>query len=63
MLSKLIIEQVIDSQKERLILMDSGLSRSINDFSDLTSHALIVSGIRRCGKSTLLQQINKTYFR
>jgi len=23
---------------------------------------LIVSGIRRCGKSTLLQQINKTFF-
>jgi len=61
MLSKLIIEQVIDSQKERLILMDSGLSRSIKGFSDLTSHALIVSGIRRCGKSTLLQQINKTF--
>lgn len=41
--------------------MDSGLTRSITDFSDLTSHTLIVSGIRRCGKSTLLQQINKTF--
>lgn len=61
MLAKLIIEQVIDSQKERLTLMDSGLTRSITDFSDLTSHTLIVSGIRRCGKSTLLQQINKTF--
>lgn len=41
--------------------MDSGLTRSITDFSDLTSHTLIVSGVRRCGKSTLLQQINKTF--
>ena len=41
--------------------MDPGLPRGITDFADLTSHALIVSGIRRCGKSTLLQQLNKTY--
>ena len=61
MLTKLIIEQVIDSQKERLLLLDSGLPRNIPDFSTLTSHTLIVSGIRRCGKSTLLQQINKTF--
>jgi predicted AAA+ superfamily ATPase len=63
MLSKLIIEQVIDSQKERLAHMDSGLPRTITGFADLTSHTLIVSGIRRCGKSTLLQQINKTFNR
>jgi hypothetical protein len=63
MLSKLIIEQVIDSQKERLTHMDSGLPRTITGFADLTSHTLIVSGIRRCGKSTLLQQINKTFNR
>ncbi|MEI7897447.1 MAG: AAA family ATPase [bacterium] len=59
-MSKLIIEQVIDSQKERLTHIDSGLPRHFTGFADLTSHALIVSGIRRCGKSTLLQQINKT---
>lgn len=61
MLSKLIIEQVIDSQKERLSLLDSGLPRKFAGIADLTSHAFIVSGIRRCGKSTLLQQINKSY--
>jgi uncharacterized protein len=60
MLSKLIIEQVIESQKERLIKMDTGLPRMITGFDNLTSHAFIVSGIRRCGKSTLLQQINHT---
>ncbi len=58
MLSKIIVEQVIESQKERLKKMDTGLPRSISGFENLTSHAFIVSGIRRCGKSTLLQQIN-----
>ncbi len=61
MLSKLIIEQVIESQKERLTNMKPGLPRNISEYVGLTSHALIVSGIRRCGKSTWLQQINKTY--
>ena len=61
MLSKLVIEQVIVSQKERLKNMDSGLPRRIIDFTNLSTHALFVSGIRRCGKSTLLQQINKTF--
>lgn len=61
MLTKLIIEQVIASQKERLDYIDTGLKREIPDFSSLTTHALIISGIRRCGKSTLLQQINKTF--
>lgn len=61
MLSKVIIKQVIDSQKDRLILLDSGLPRNITGFSELSSHTLIVSGIRRCGKSTLLQQIHETF--
>jgi hypothetical protein len=60
MLSKLTIEQVVDSQKERLSKMDRGLPRTISGFANLTSHAFIVTGIRRCGKSTLLQQINVT---
>jgi len=58
MLSKLTIEQVVDSQKERLTKIDPGLPRVILGFGNLTSHAFIVTGIRRCGKSTLLQQIN-----
>ena len=61
MLTKLIIEQVLDSQLDRLNQSDSGLNRNTPDFSALSSHALIVTGIRRCGKSTLLQQINKTF--
>ena len=61
MLSQLIIEQVIDSQKQRLIPLDSGLRRNFHEITNLTAHAFIVSGIQRCGKSTLLQQIHKTF--
>ncbi|MFA5974469.1 MAG: ATP-binding protein [Lentimicrobiaceae bacterium] len=61
MLTQLIIEQVIDSQKERLIRLDSGLPRKFDELANLTTHAFIVSGIRRCGKSTLLQQIHKSF--
>lgn len=60
MLSNIIIEQVVDSQKERLAGMNPGLSREFKEYTGLTSHALIVSGIRRCGKSTLLQQMHKS---
>jgi len=59
-LSKLIIEQVIDSQYERLKQLDTGLLRVVPDYTTLSTHALIITGIRRCGKSTLLQQINKS---
>ncbi len=61
MLSKLIIEQVIESQKERLLKLDRGLPRLITGYGKLSTHAFIVSGIRRCGKSTLLQQINHNF--
>lgn len=60
MLSKVVLEQVVNSQKERLAGMNPGLSREFKDYTGLTSHALIVSGIRRCGKSTLLQQMHKS---
>jgi predicted AAA+ superfamily ATPase len=59
MLSKLFIEQVIGSQGERLERMETGLPRQVMSFGNLSSHALIVSGIRRSGKSTWLQQIRK----
>lgn len=58
MLSKLTIEQIIASQKKRQKAVGHGLPRMISGFSSLSTHAFIVTGIRRCGKSTLLQQIN-----
>jgi uncharacterized protein len=39
--------------------MDAGMKRDISGVMAFTSHAVIVTGIRRCGKSTLLQQIIK----
>ena len=60
MFTKQHIEQVIESQRERLLKAGSSLPRSIEGYENLSSHALIVTGVRRCGKSTLLQQINTT---
>jgi predicted AAA+ superfamily ATPase len=61
MLSKLIISQVIESQLERLRAGENDLLRYKGEFDSLDSHALIITGIRRCGKSTLLQQIHRSY--
>jgi uncharacterized protein len=57
MLTKTVIEQVINSQKERLNTLNTGLPRQIKTSNNITTHAFIVSGIRRSGKSTWLQQI------
>ena len=52
---------VIDSQKERLESSEDNLERDLLKTlpSDLAKHALIISGIRRCGKSTILGQMIK----
>lgn len=51
------IHEIAEMQKNYLLSSDSGLKREILDFlPPLASHALIISGIRRCGKSTLLHQ-------
>lgn len=60
MLTKNTIEQVIDSQRERLDRLDTGLVREMKSSDKLKKFALIVTGIRRCGKSTLMQQINRS---
>jgi uncharacterized protein len=58
MLLSVNIKQVINAQRAALSGRDPGLAReSLTDLPELRSHALIVSGIRRCGKSTLLLQI------
>jgi len=54
------INQVIETQKTNLSQKDSGLKRdALAKLPDLSAFALIVSGIRRCGKSTLLFQLLK----
>ena len=59
------IAQVVASQRGRLLDKELGQPRQIRDFgkllAGLNSHALIVTGIRRCGKSTLMQQVHATF--
>jgi len=51
------IQAVVVEQAESFRLFDSGVSREILPLLPvITTHALVVSGIRRCGKSVLLHQ-------
>ena len=60
MILESVIARVIEQQKSRLMVKDSGLKRElIPATQSLSSHALIISGVRRCGKSTLLMQMMK----
>lgn len=60
MMLKNAIMDVVKSQKEDLNKKKTGVEREIYRALDLESpHAIIISGIRRCGKSTLMRQIMK----
>jgi predicted AAA+ superfamily ATPase len=55
-----VLQQIIVAQRQNLKQIDTGLRReALQKLPDITTHALIVSGIRRCGKSTLLFQLLK----
>jgi hypothetical protein len=61
------IREIASSQRERIDGEEQGLPReALGLLPDIVSHALIVSGIRRCGKSTILhqftQRIGKPFF-
>lgn len=52
------ISLVIDSQREMFLKQDSGFSRdALSQIPIVNSFATIITGIRRCGKSTLLLQL------
>ena len=54
------INQVFESQRDNNLSRDTGLKReALQGLPNLDAFALIVSGIRRCGKSTLLLQLLK----
>ncbi|MCK4649604.1 ATP-binding protein [Candidatus Pacearchaeota archaeon] len=57
-----ILEEVIKSQKEWILGLEEGVNREkLLEIELKSSFALVISGIRRCGKSTLLSQILKKY--
>jgi predicted AAA+ superfamily ATPase len=61
------IQEISAVQKSALEGQEPGFERRIlPELPDIQSHALVVSGIRRCGKSTLLRQfvrkLERSYF-
>jgi len=60
MILKKVLKEIVKSQKANLSKYDFGIEREIlNDITINKNFALVISGIRRCGKSTLLIQLMK----
>ena len=52
------LRTVIKLQREWILKLDNGIKREkFNESNIVSNFALIISGVRRCGKSTLLSQI------
>jgi hypothetical protein len=63
MILNTIIEQVAAAQYKALSLKNKGLPRkAMDDLPALSYHALIISDIRLCGKSTLLCQLQNSKY-
>jgi len=57
------LSEVIEHQRMAIGAKDTGMTREqLLSLPDSKSHALIVSGIRRCGKSTLLFQLLSEHY-
>ena len=55
------LKEVVTSQKEEIAASETGVPREkLSSLATNLPHALIISGIRRCGKSTLLRQFMQT---
>ncbi len=60
MIDKETLRKIVRLQREELLLFDEGVSREESVDIDINvPFAVILSGIRRCGKSTLLLQLMK----
>ena len=56
------LEELVHTQKETFLLKDPGIPREVATGRVLESDAIVViTGIRRCGKSTLLRQLSAKY--
>ena len=65
MFSQQQIAQVIDAQKKTFLNKDSGVQvqrENLHDVPVLNNFATIITGLRRCGKSTLLLQLMQEKF-
>jgi predicted AAA+ superfamily ATPase len=65
MLSKEQLKQILVSQRENILKKDYGIERTI--LKDIAAkknlpHVIVITGIRRSGKSTLLRQIIEKYY-
>ena len=60
MIDKETLRRVVRLQREELLLFEAGIEREdINKIELNIPFAIVLSGIRRCGKSTLLRQLMK----
>jgi len=60
MIRKDILEKVIEDQKKWLLKVDTGVKRDyLEKLKFSKNFVLVISGIRRCGKSTFLSQLLK----
>jgi len=60
MIRKEVLQEVIASQRKWIIQFGKGIKREkLDDIKLSKSFAVVISGIRRCGKSTLLGQLLK----
>ncbi len=58
------IAEIIDSQQANFLHKDTGIQRTLlSSLQVRKNFALIITGVRRCGKSTLLLQLSKTGFK
>ena len=60
MILKETLRKIVNAQKKTVSSIDLGIERTVLNLVDTNpNQAIIISGIRRCGKSTLLRQIMK----
>ncbi|MBN2396262.1 MAG: ATP-binding protein [Candidatus Atribacteria bacterium] len=64
-ISKEFLKQIIIEQRQSILLKKPGITRTaLEQISSIISipHVVVIKGLRRCGKSTLLRQIIQKYY-